>query len=109
MKLPSLGARIAILSWVFLPLAFSMIFVAHYLTARTSVEDWAGYAGKLQAGDWFQENHYRLLEISPGRNFEFTGRKEGQFEIWTWNYNTNSSWLWVDHGMLSSSRLATKG
>ena len=61
--------------------------------SRSRLETWADYAGKLQAKVWFQENHYRLLELSPNNKIEFTGRKDGQLEIWTWTDYTNSSWF----------------
>ena len=55
------------------------------------LESLAGYAGKLQAGVWFQEGRYRLLELSADSQTVFTGGKNGQFEVWTWAHHEN--WL----------------
>jgi hypothetical protein len=89
MKSPGIGMRLAIISWVFLPIVFVMLLVFHHLGARMSMETWASYAGKLQARIWFQEGRYRMLELSSTDRSEFTGRKDGPFEIWTWPGNTN--------------------
>ena len=60
------------------------------------MEVWASHAGKLQARIWFEEEHYRLLELSAEGNLEFTGRSDGPFEIWTWRHYENPPSLSVE-------------
>jgi len=86
--------------------AFVSIFPmlsAHRMVEQMRMETWGSYAGGLQARVFFQEGHYRLLELYPitkidADNFasKFTGKSEGSFEIWTRPvYNdTNSIFLW---------------
>jgi hypothetical protein len=62
-----------------------------------SIQAWAGYAGSLQARVWFQEDKYRLLELSSAEKMHFTGRKEGELEIWNWTDYPNSYW-WATSG-----------
>jgi hypothetical protein len=93
MKAWTLTTRLAIIGWVFLPVFFLVFFIPYRIMSISRLETWADYAGKLQAKVWFQESHYRLLELSPNGKTEFTGRKDGEFEIWTWTYYTNSSWI----------------
>jgi len=63
------------------------------------METWGEYAGKLQARVWFQENRYRLLELTSTTNLnfseKFTGKKDGSFEIWTYPVfnSANPNWL----------------
>ncbi|MDB6029636.1 MAG: hypothetical protein JWM68_5859 [Verrucomicrobiales bacterium] len=93
MKRIPVSKLFAFAGWVLWPIVLSLPFVSYRITSRMSMEAWASYAGKLQARIWFQENHYRLLELSPDEKNKFTGRKDGEFEIWTWTHYTNSSWL----------------
>jgi hypothetical protein len=68
------------------------------------METWASYAGGLQARVWFQERHYRLLELTSVTNLDFsqkfTGKNEGAFEIWTHpvykEANPNFLWTWMN-------------
>lgn len=95
MKSPSKGAVLAIISWIALPLLFAMVFIPFRIASQSSLETWASYAGKLQARVWFQEGHHRLLVLTPNSKSEFTGRKDGQYEVWSWGHYTNTSWLTV--------------
>ena len=79
--------------WVLWPVVLSLLFVSYRITSQMSMETWAEYAGKLQARVWFQEGKYRVLELSPDEKSQFTGKKDGDFEIWTWTHYTNSSWM----------------
>jgi hypothetical protein len=90
-----LGFRkaVAIFGWVVWPIVLLLLVVPYRLSNQIYLETWASYAGKLQARVWFQEGHVHLLELSPDTKTEFTGRKDGQFEIWTWPHYTNSSWM----------------
>jgi hypothetical protein len=76
-------------------LGIGIWFFAYRLSTEAEMDTWASYAGKLQAGVWFQEGHYRLLELAPDERSQFTGRTNGPFEIWTWTHYTNSSLLSV--------------
>jgi hypothetical protein len=70
-------------------------FFGYKVSTQLSMEGWASYAGRLQARVLFQEGHYRLLELSPSEEWEFTGKTNGPFEIWTWRHSTNDAWLTV--------------
>lgn len=80
-----------------LSLAFgvSLWFYVYRISTEMSMETWARYAGKLQARVWFQEGHYRLLELSSDERSQFTGKTNGPFEIWTWTHYTNAPSLTV--------------
>jgi hypothetical protein len=73
----------------------SIWFYTYRISTQISMETWASYVGKLQARVWFQEGHYRLLELSPDDKSHFTGRTDGPFEIWTWTHYTNTPSLTV--------------
>ena len=87
----------ALLGWVGWPTFLAIFFIAYRITSEMSMETWARYAGKLQATVWFQENRYRLLELSPDGPSKFTGRKDGEFEIWTSTHYANPSWFTADN------------
>jgi hypothetical protein len=84
---------LAIAGWIIWPIIFLLLFVPYRISTQANLEIWANYAGKLQARVWFEEGRTRLLELSPNPKSGFTGRKDGDFEIWTWTCYTNSSWL----------------
>jgi hypothetical protein len=75
------------------PFACIIIWVSFYLS-RSEAETWASYAGGLQAKEWFAEGKYRLLEISED-DMHFTGRHEGEFEIWAWKSYQKPKWLFL--------------
>jgi len=92
-----LGLGWIVVTWLSLSLAFGigMWFFVYRMATQMSMETWASCAGGLQAKVWFQEGHYRLLEMSPSDKLEFTGRTNGPFEIWTWTHYTNTPSLTV--------------
>lgn len=57
------------------------------LLFQTQVFGLATYAGALQAANDFQNNKFRLYELKEDGNLEFTGKKEGPFELWYWPYH----------------------
>jgi hypothetical protein len=85
------------LGWPVAHILFSILlmltvsfFVQRVLT-RMMIEHWASYAGTLQAKVYIQEGKFRILELAGDQKSEFTGRREGPFEIWTHVSRTNSS------------------
>lgn len=93
--LARLPCAIAVAMSLSLAFGIGIWFFAYRLTTRMSMETWARYAGGLQARVWFEEEHYRLLELSSSEKMEFTGRTNGPFEIWTWTHYTNNPSLTV--------------
>jgi hypothetical protein len=91
-----------IVGWLFVAfILFALVFMPYRMITQMRMETWASYAGGLQARVWFQENHYRLLELTSITNLDFspkfTGKNEGAFEIWTHPVykDTNSNFLWI--------------
>jgi hypothetical protein len=82
-----------LLGWVGWPILLLIFFLSFRTTNRLYLATWANYAGQLQAKAWFDEGHYRLLMVSPDNKTQFTGRKNGPFEIWTWTHYTHFSWV----------------
>ena len=83
----------ALFGWVFLPLMFALWFHGYYTFTESTLQTWSSYAGELQAKVYFDDQKCRLLELEPDAEMEFTGRKEGPFEIWSWSYHSQMSWL----------------
>ncbi len=86
----------ALVGWIAWPVLLLILLITYRLTNQTYLQSWATYAGELQAKVWFQEGHLRLLELSSNPKLEFSGRKDGPFEIWTWKQYPNPNWLLAD-------------
>ncbi|MDR1282445.1 MAG: hypothetical protein LBK99_16735 [Opitutaceae bacterium] len=71
-----------------------IIIWVNFYFSKSEAETWASYAGGLQAKEWFAEGKYRLLEISED-DMHFTGRHEGEFEIWTWKNYQKPKWFFL--------------
>ena len=44
----------------------------------------AAYAGEIQAIDDLRSGKIRVYEVATNAAVAFTGKKEGQYEIWSW-------------------------
>ena len=93
MKRLSIATRLAIIGWVFLPLAFVTFFHTYYTVQQMTVTTWAGYAGRLQARQHFHQGKYRIYTLAENAKSEYTGKVDGPFEIWTWTIYPEMRWF----------------